>query len=203
MREGGENQSGKLFFKILRPIVNKNTVKLSFCTMTSMAGLISGQNKSKLATANNLDDTNQRPCRCQENPCPLQGLCESKYIVYKATLEISSQNKFIYKGITSRKFIEIFTNHKRSFKHGIHRVESCLSQQVWREKDAGHAVKVTFEKLKESSSYRPGGRRCNLCLDEIISIIFHEGNPYDGELLNSKNELYSSCRHRSRWKVGI
>ena len=67
-----------------------------------------------------MSNTQQRlpeGCNCWENPCPLSGTCNTKDIVYSASLTNNNDEKFVYKGITCRKFIECFRLHKRSFKN--------------------------------------------------------------------------------------
>ena len=127
--KGVKTKIGNEFLKIiheafppshpLHQIFNKNTVKISYSTMPNMNSIISGANKRKL-TQNNTPD---KSCSCRENPCPLQGQCNSKNLVYKAALEESpSGDKYSYIGMTCRKFIERFRVHKKVLVMRIPRI---------------------------------------------------------------------------------
>ena len=139
-----------------------------------------------------ISNTQQRlpeGCNCRDDPCPLSGTCNTKNIVYSASLINNNDDKFVYKGITCRKFIEPFRLHKRSFKNRNQKGESALSKQLWKEKDSGGApptVELFIQKL--TNSYKPGDKRCNLCIEEVIAILdFEENNII---LLNSKEKFF-------------
>ena len=47
-------------------------------------------------------------------------------------------------------------------------------------------------------TYDPFGKKCNLCLNEKLSII----DDPDKELLNKKSEVISQCHHQIKFKLG-
>ena len=138
-------------------------------------------------------------CRCTEDPCPLQGGREIKDIVYEAKININNVQVGKYFGLTSTKFIRRFSNHMKSFKNVTYRSESTLSKNVWKQKDKGLNPDVTFSLKCKAKSYHPGDKACNLCLREKYSIITH---PPGGGLINHRDEIFSRCLHKDRWKVG-
>ena len=74
-----------------------------------------------------------------------------------------------------------------------------MSKKTWelRENNIGYNLEWKHRTLLKS--YKPGEPFCHLCLEEINQIIFY--NEVD-EIINSKNELYKKCRHKSRYKLG-
>ena len=46
-------------------------------------------------------------------------------------------------------------------------------------------------------SYNPNSKRCLLCLNEKYEIATYKGN----NLLNKRNEIINTCRHRSKCKL--
>jgi hypothetical protein len=48
--------------------------------------------------------------------------------------------------------------------------------------------------LKRAAAYVPGGRRCNLFIDEKLEIMKSDKT----NLLNKRSEFFAKCRHRAR-----
>ena len=59
--------------------------------MPNVKCTIAGINKAKLEKPDVTDDTIL--CKCRQTPCPLDGNCEKKDIVYKAVVEGPPDNK--------------------------------------------------------------------------------------------------------------
>ena len=129
------------------------------------------------------------------------GNCEESDIVYQGDISLDNKVKFSYIGLSSTKFISRFHNHKKSFKHRQYRADSESGKQVWDFKDQKENPKVTFRLVKKVKSYQPGSPRCNLCLEEIWKILTFKC-PEGVNLLNTRTEMFSRCRHRARWKLG-
>ena len=79
-----------------------------------MAAIIASSNNQKIS-----GQVQRTPegCNCRQNPCPLSGTCDTKDVVYSAKLVNDKGEISVYKGITSRKFIERYRLHKSSFKN--------------------------------------------------------------------------------------
>ena len=83
----------------LRPIINRNTIKISYRNTPNIKKIISSHNTKLLKSENS-----EPPCNCQKNPCPLPGQCRAKNVIYQATVT-TQQNPpqtETYVGMTSR-----------------------------------------------------------------------------------------------------
>ena len=181
----------------MHKILNRSTVKLSHSTKSSIEQQISGQNKKKLhggeAPEPNLT------CNCREEPCPLQGQCNVKNIVYHATVKQSNMKDQSYYGLTSRKFIERYRLHKRSFRQEFLEKDTTLAEKIWELRRDNSEYSVNFEIFKITPSYMPGSPTCNLCLEEKYAILKNLRNS-DRDQLISRAEIYSHCRHKVKFK---
>ena len=82
----------------------------------------------------------------------------------------------------------------------IEQNKTTLTSKVWEIKDKKENYVIKWKKIEQSKSYVPGMKRCNLCLRETYNIIFKK--PENGRILLNKNsEIWSSCRHKDKWKV--
>ena len=103
--------------------------------MTNVKDIISGQNRTKLSN-NPTDEPDEDTCSCQQNPCPLQGRCNSKDIVYKAVIK-NVPKEHIYLGSTANRFIRRYHIHKGSLNNRESRNHTALSKKVWQLRDEG------------------------------------------------------------------
>ena len=127
-----------------------------------------------------------------------RGACGTKNVVYKALIENTPQ-KYFYYGATAGKFIAHYHVHKGSLKHRDSQNGTTLSIKVWELRDEGHQPQVVFSLVKTAPSAASCAAKCQLCLEEK-KMIFYENNPL---MLNSRDEIFSRCRHRARWKVRL
>ena len=72
-----------------------------------------------------------------------------------------------------------------------------LSKHVWHLKQKKTDFTIKWSMIKKSISYTGGSKRCNLCLEEKISILKEKNNC----LLNKRSEIVSACQHKSRFQV--
>ena len=91
-------------------------------------------------------------------------------------------------------------NHTKSLRNRQYEKDSELSKHKWATLDKGENLDIKWEIIKKSKSYRPGMKTCNLCIEEITQILFSQPNKSES-LLNKREELYSKCRHRDKWKI--
>ena len=75
--------------------------------------------------------------------------------------------------------------------------ETELSKHVWHLKQNKTDFTIKWSIIKKSISYMGGSERCNLCLEEKISILKEKNNC----LLNKRSEIVSACQHKSRFQV--
>ena len=88
--------------------------------------------------------------------------------------------------------------HKGSLNHRDSANKTTLSTKVWELRDAGHQPVVKFKIVKTAPSADTCSSRCQLCLCEKKHILYEN----DQLMLNSRDEIFTRCRHRARWKVG-
>ena len=153
-------------------------------------------NKTKLNSEKPEEAVGQ--CTCRDG-CPVNKECKTKDTIYEAVIIDSKQNKFKYIGKSSTTFIERYRNHKKDIKHKVYQKNCELSKKAWELKDSGIEYKIEWKLRTLSKSYQPGAPFCRLCLEEVNQIIFYNE---EIQILNSKNELYKKCRHKSRFKLG-
>ena len=74
----------------LSKIFNRNTIKISYCTMKNMKASIIGMNKKKIENESG-NKANQKCFHNDRNPCPVDGKCKEEAVVYKATVCIDGE----------------------------------------------------------------------------------------------------------------
>ena len=100
----------------LHKIINRNNVKISYRCMGNFKQKIAAHN-SKVTKQ---DQPNRPPgCNCtgQMGPCPLEGHCLARSVVYGAEVIDSNLNSETYTGLTSNTFKKRFYKHRSSFTH--------------------------------------------------------------------------------------
>ena len=176
----------------------RNTVKVSYSCMNNVKSIITSHN-TRIIRKSQPQDISAENCNCRnKHTCPLQNKCMSKDIVYKATiLTGNTQDTKHYIGMTSNTFKERYRNHIKSFTHKKYSNETELSKHVWHLKQKKTDFTIKWSIIKKSISYTGGSKRCNLCLEEKISILKEKNNC----LLNKRSEIVSACQHKSRFQV--
>lgn len=180
-------------------LFNRNTIKVSYSCMNNMTSIISSHNKKVLKSQSNISD-GAKMCNCRKpNECPLNGACLSKSIVYKATVKAKDTPTKYYIGITEPTFKSRWSNHDTSFKRENYKHATELSSYIWKLKDDGLSddnIRVSWSIEQHSSEYKCGTRRCDLCLSEKVAIAMADRS----SLLNSRTEVVSKCRHRTKFQ---
>ena len=134
-------------------------------------------------------------CNCRnKQECPLPGKCTIENVIYETTIATTQETKK-YIGLTSNTFKTRFTSHKSSFNDKSKRNSTELSKYIWHLKEKNAQYNISWKVLKQANSYSPKTNRCNLCLWEKYHIIT-ANNP---DLLNSRSELISTCRHKRKF----
>ena len=140
----------------------------------------------------------EKKCNCRggAGACPLNGECQVRCVVYKATVSSEGATK-TYTGLTDNTFKERFSSHKYSFTHETEKDSTTLSQYVWQLKDSRKEFSLKWEIVKKCQSYQCGGKVCDLCTTEKLYIL--RSDPESS--LNKRSELVSKCRHRRKYKL--
>lgn len=177
-------------------IFNKNTLKLSYSCMPNVKSIINSHNRKILRQE---EDQQKKLCNClKKTECPLQNQCLSTNIIYEAKLAPNSNqtDERTYIGLTEGTFKKRYANHKKSFHHHKYKSDTELAKEFWKLKDNNQNPTITW-----STKYRlhPTSNlsRCNLCLNEKLEILEYKGT----NLLNTRDELVSKCRHRNKYKL--
>ena len=135
-------------------------------------------------------------CICRGGPTsyPVNGACQTQEVVYQATVtrEDNGKNE-TYTGLTARSFKDRFYEHTQDMNNKS-RTGTSLSNYIWNLKEKNINHQISWKILSKRKSYNPATKKCTLCLREKYLIIF---NP-EGASLNSRSELYSTCRHRKK-----
>ena len=182
--------------RYLRKLFNKNNMKLSYSTTPNMGNIISAHNKKILRKSDNNDVLVEPGCNCRnEEECPMQNKCLTAESVYRATVSSEDGKRKIYTGAAATTFKLRYGNHKQSFNNRKYASDSTLSKYIWELKDRGVNFEIKWHIVKRSKGYDPVTQKCRLCLDEKLEIMRNCGNQ---ESLNSRNELFSKCRHRRK-----
>ena len=187
----------------LSRIFNRNTVKISYSCTKNIYNILSNHNKrllNELITRDINPDVGSCNCRNKEE-YPLGGRCNSRNVVYQACISPMEQQRDVervYIGISAGNWKQRWYNHKLSFSNPKLRYQTALSKYFWGLKDQGLSPQIKWKIIGHSSTTNSFNGRCNLCLDEKISIINFKNRKL---LLNERNELVFKCRHRGKFKL--
>ena len=172
----------------LRPICNRNTIKLSYCCMNNMETIIKAHNSKILSNTTRRPDT----CNCRDkSKCPLDGKCTAESVIYEATVTTASSIKK-YIGLTANTFKSRFYQHQNTFRDPTKKRSTALSSYVWDLEAQKTPYTITWKIKKRAQSYSPRTHSCNLCLWEKVLISKADKDT----LLNSRSELLSKCVHK-------
>ena len=176
----------------LNKIFNRNTIKLSYSCMPSMANVIASHNR-KLLRPKTVDPR----CNCRvKEECPMRGCCQVKSIVYKATVTSNDEVKE-YIGLTEPPFKHRYANHKTSFRHERYENSTELSKYVWDAKRSNEDFTIAWSIADRAQAYSNKTKRCNLCLTEKLRIMSTDKDVR----LNKRPELISTCRHANKFRL--
>ena len=181
-------------------IFNRNTVKVSYSCTKNLKNIIQSHNK-KIITNNNISSINEANCNCRDKTsCPLNGMCLIERTIYEATVTQSSDPTYkkVYIGLAEPPFKKRYSNHKLSFSNKKYEKETELSKEIWKIKNTNIIPTITWRTIRQCAPFDRTAQKCNLCLNEKLEIATY---PRPGELLNSRDELISKCRHVNKFTL--
>ena len=147
-----------------------------------------------------VDQTTPPPCNCKGGPdtCPVEGKCQTKCVVYQATVVREDINSTeTYTGLTSRRFKDRLYEHSSDINN--QEMEGTgLSEYIWKLKNDNTPFKISWKILSKCAPFNPTTRSCPLCLREKFFIMFRP----EGATLNHRSEIFSTCRHRLKPLLG-
>ena len=150
--------------------------------------------RTRLHTANLWaeEDQEERLCSCPKTKiCPLDGKCLSKNVIYEATVTQQNNKTNRYTGICSTDFKARLAAHKHTIKDGSQN-QTSYSKFVRNLEQKKIKHTVTWRILARGGIYSPMTEKCSLCIKEKFFIMFR---PESADI-NSKDEIFSSCRHK-------
>ena len=205
---------GKKFLKIvdkhfpkgskLHKFFNRSKIKVSYCTMPNIKNHISKHNAKILNDKNKNSSRKEEKkfrnglenCNCiRPQECPLKGKCQEKSLVYQAKVSVPEINevKFYY-GMCSTPFKDRYAGHKNSFKYDK-KESTTLSSYIWKQKNAGRTYEIDWSIKAKAYSFSSGGKRCDLCLTEKLTILLADQDT----ILNKRDEILNKCPHRRKY----
>ena len=161
--------------------------------MSNMEAIIKAHNH-RLSTP---QQATARTCNCpRTKPCPLNGQCLTKNIIYTATVtdKDNENNEKVYIGMCETAFKDRFYNHNMSLKNRRYESKTELSKYIWSLKDNNTNYEIKWSIYKKTPGYSNISKRCGLCTAEKVAIITF---PNKNKLLNKRTELISKCRHET------
>ena len=143
-----------------------------------------------MKTINFLDVVN---CR-RGSPCPLDGRCKTKDVLYKATCSANGVPDKEYIGIAATEFKDRYNNYTASFRNEDYGQSTTLSSYFWKMKHQQKNPSVTFQILRVVPSFTPERGRCALCTAEKLAIL--KADPK--KTLNKRSDILATCRHKRK-----
>ena len=133
-------------------------------------------------------------CNCNPGPCPLAtNNCQVHHVIYQATVKDEDKAINTYTGLTRNTFKKRHTAHNFSFNNRG-KNSTTLSTHLWNLKDDNKNFEISWKIIDRAQEFNPVKRKCRLCIKEKYYIIFQP----DGATLNTRSELFTTCRHRKR-----
>ena len=175
----------------LNKIFNRNTVKVSPCTLPNMKEKI-GKHNSKVLNADFVT-LEEKSCNCRnKQECPLAGECNIRSVIYQA--EVTAENcTMIYIGSTERSFKKRYSEHMSSINNRP-KNHTTLSSHIWKLKDRGVHFDIKWSIKARGHAFASGGKACDLCITEKLIILTEDQR----SMLNKRDELLETCRHRRK-----
>ena len=185
----------------LHPILNRNTVKISYRCLPNMGRRIAMHNSKTLKSASNQAPKPKATCNCQiskKADCPVPGACNQDGAIYEAEVKTDDGKVESYVGL-AKNFKKRFPKHKSTLGSRTADGQTTLSRYVWKKRDEGLNPTVSWKYLETNvPDFNPVTETCKLCTREKYQILL---NP-SVATLNLKTEIFSSCRHRLSYIIG-
>ena len=140
------------------------------------------------------NENEQEGCNCkQRQECPLDGKCQVKGIIYKASLPSGET----YTGSTKTTFKSRFNAHKSTFRNEKYKKSTTLSSHIWDTSTDPESIKWSI--LQRAKPYSAGQKSCSLCLSEKLHILKNK----DIKSLNRRDEVAQRCPHVRAYKLSV
>ena len=149
------------------------------------------------------NNTSNDTCTCNcglPDECPAAGKCSTKSVGYRADVTTKNNGeRKSYIGITTNKFKQRYRNHLKSFRNAKYSNDTELSKHVWNLKKENKDFSIKWSIIKRVAAYKPGSKRCNLCLEEKLLLMKAKKKHF----LNKRSEFFSKCRRVTRHQLNL
>ena len=180
----------------LHKIFTRNTIKISYKCMPNMGQAVKRHN-AKVLKVEQLPVAQQPNCKCSGgvDKCPVQGKCESKCVVYRATVtETATGKSETYTAVTANTFKQRLAGHKTDTNYLRYRHNTTLSDHIWSLKEQDKEYDLKWMLIDRGKAFNPIQKKCQICLKEKFHIMYNRS----GASLNRREEVFNTCRHRKQ-----
>ena len=178
----------------LHPICNRSTIKVSYRCLPNMGSIVAKHNSKILRSTATTQPKPPAHCNCQnalKKDCPMPGECNQDGAVYQTTVATNKGGVETYVGL-AKNFKKRYGKHKACLDDEFAEGQTCMTTHFWKEKNAGNNPVVTWKYLERNvPTYNPVAKTCRLCLREKFNIVLRPNLAS----LNSRQEMFSHCRH--------
>ena len=138
--------------------------------MSNMASAIQSHNISVLKDP---VPTDIKECSCCRKPeCPLDRMCLSEFLVYKASADrLDTKETKHYYETCKKNFKEHYNNHTASFRNKSKEKSTELSKYIWELKNNKIQHNLKWCIASKARPYACVCRKCDLCLTEKLPVI--------------------------------
>ena len=150
--------------------------------MPNMAQAVARNNMKLLKDTEEATTTPRCNCRGGPANCPVEGKCQTKGVVYRATVKQTLTGiENTYTGLTGRNFKD------RLYEHNT-------NMNVRPSKPTKLSINYTtnWRILDRAPTFNPITRKCRVCLKEKFYIMYDKS----GSSLNKRQEVFNTCMHR-------
>ena len=99
-------------------------------------------------------------------------------------------------GLTEGTFKRRLYGHRQSFKNSNLKNATELSKHIWHLKENNEEYELSWRIIDKAKPYNRSSNKCSICLLEKYRILMRS------DLLSSRSELVSKCRHRRSHLIG-
>ena len=85
----------------------------------------------------------------------------------------------------------------KSFRHENYANDTELSKHIWKLKMGKRDYHIKWSIVKHVAAYKPGQKRCNLCLEEKLLLMKAKKKHF----LNRRTEFFAKCRHVTKHQL--
>ena len=185
----------------LHTTLNRNTVKVSYRCLPNMGRRLAKHNSKIIRKEISPTIKPKSTCNCQvskKQDCPVPGACNTNGVIYEAIVKTDDGEVESYVGL-AKNFKKRYSKHKATLAGRNADGQTTMSKYTWRKRDEGLNPSVSWKYLETNiPNFNPITGICQLCTREKFQIAL---NPHVATL-NSKTEIFSSCRHRPQYLIG-